>query len=68
MKKPAPITVSVGVATYPTDGPRAATLVAVADERMYAQKHAGRNGALPSEHGDGRTEQRRRALSQLRES
>jgi diguanylate cyclase (GGDEF)-like protein/PAS domain S-box-containing protein/putative nucleotidyltransferase with HDIG domain len=64
----APITVSVGGATYPSDGPRAATLVAVADERMYAQKHAGRAAAPPSEAGDGRTEQRRRVLSQLRES
>jgi diguanylate cyclase (GGDEF)-like protein/PAS domain S-box-containing protein/putative nucleotidyltransferase with HDIG domain len=58
----APLTVSVGVATFPSDGPRAATLVAVADERMYAQKHAGRDAS------EGRTAQRRRVLSQLRES
>jgi hypothetical protein len=55
------------VAAFPTDGPRAATLVAAADERMYEQKHAGRPGTLVHEDADSRTAQRRRVLSQLRE-
>lgn len=35
-----PLAVSAGVATYPSDGLRAAALVAAADERMYEQKRA----------------------------
>ena len=37
------ITVSIGVATYPQDGQDAETLIAQADEAMYAAKHHGRN-------------------------
>ncbi len=60
--------VSVGMATFPADGVRAAALVAVADERMYAQKHAGRSGTPAPEVGDDRAAQRRRALSRLGDS
>ena len=38
----APLAVSAGVATYPSDGLRAAALVAAADERMYIQKQASK--------------------------
>lgn len=37
------VTVSLGVAVYPEDGASERELVAVADERLYAAKAAGRN-------------------------
>jgi diguanylate cyclase (GGDEF)-like protein len=62
----APLAVSAGVATYPADGLRAAALVAVADERMYAQKRATKrveSAAAPSE----RSQARRRIMDRLGE-
>jgi len=38
-----PLTVSLGVATYPEDATASAGLVARADEALYAAKHGGRN-------------------------
>jgi diguanylate cyclase (GGDEF)-like protein len=38
-----PLTVSLGVATYPGDGERARDLVAVADRELYRAKAGGRN-------------------------
>lgn len=40
------ITVSIGVATIPTDGTTADAVVAVADGRMYEAKRAGRNRVI----------------------
>ena len=40
-----PLTVSTGMALYPDDGVRAASLVAAADAEMYDQKQAGRGRA-----------------------
>jgi len=37
------LTASIGVATYPQDGPDAETLMLRADEAMYSAKHRGRN-------------------------
>ncbi|MGH2686393.1 MAG: diguanylate cyclase, partial [Actinomycetota bacterium] len=41
------ITVSVGVATYPEDGPTAEAVVHAADEAMYRAKAAGRDRVEP---------------------
>ena len=39
-----PVTLSIGIASHPEDGAASATdLVALADQRMYAAKHAGRD-------------------------
>jgi diguanylate cyclase (GGDEF)-like protein len=38
-----PLTVSLGVASYPADGARARDLVAAADRELYRAKAAGRN-------------------------
>jgi len=38
-----PMTISVGLATFPEDGLHADELVARADEALYGAKHAGRN-------------------------
>jgi two-component system cell cycle response regulator len=38
-----PITLSVGIATFPADGETPADLLTRADERLYAAKRAGRN-------------------------
>ncbi|MSP56691.1 MAG: diguanylate cyclase [Myxococcales bacterium] len=38
-----PVTVSVGVASWPADGPTGTDLLAAADKALYAAKHAGRN-------------------------
>jgi diguanylate cyclase (GGDEF)-like protein len=38
-----PVTVSIGAAIYPDDGVNADALFAVADERLYTAKKAGRN-------------------------
>jgi diguanylate cyclase (GGDEF)-like protein len=38
-----PITVSIGIATYPQDGTSCAELLQRADRALYAAKHAGRN-------------------------
>jgi diguanylate cyclase (GGDEF)-like protein/PAS domain S-box-containing protein len=43
-KKTIGVSVSIGVALYPTDGRRAALLVKRADAAMYAAKKAGGNG------------------------
>ncbi len=42
-----PITVSVGVATYPVDGVAGITLLRKADAALYRAKRSGRNCALP---------------------
>ncbi len=39
----APVTVSLGMATFPADGAAAADLIEVADRRMYQAKNAGKN-------------------------
>lgn len=39
-----PLTISVGLASFPEDGARAAPLVAAADRRMYEHKHAIKQG------------------------
>ena len=38
-----PLTVSIGLATYPRDARNAESVLAGADEALYASKHAGRN-------------------------
>jgi len=38
-----PITLSIGLAVFPSDGESAADLLARADQRLYAAKRAGRN-------------------------
>jgi two-component system cell cycle response regulator len=38
-----PVTVSLGLAVFPSDGADPATLLACADQRLYAAKQAGRN-------------------------
>ncbi len=40
-----PLSISIGVATFPRDGARYDELIAVADSRMYAGKHRRRRGA-----------------------
>jgi diguanylate cyclase (GGDEF)-like protein len=40
------VTLSAGVASYPTDGETAAELVRVADMRLYAAKQGGRNRVI----------------------
>lgn len=37
------VTVSLGIATYPADGPAKETLVERADQALYAAKEGGRN-------------------------
>ncbi|GGK31702.1 hypothetical protein GCM10008955_26920 [Deinococcus malanensis] len=37
------ITVSIGVASFPSDAPREDALIRAADQAMYAAKHSGRN-------------------------
>lgn len=43
-----PVTVSIGVATFPADGDDAAQLIRIADERLYQAKAAGRNQVVPA--------------------
>jgi two-component system, cell cycle response regulator len=38
-----PVTVSIGVAAFPLDGPTPELLVSASDAALYASKHAGRN-------------------------
>jgi diguanylate cyclase (GGDEF)-like protein len=38
-----PVTVSLGVATYPDDAPDAVSLIQAADKALYASKRGGRN-------------------------
>ena len=45
----APITVSVGVATFPGDAWEADVLVSAADEALYVSKHTGRDRATAAE-------------------
>ena len=61
----APLTVSAGVAAYPADGLRAAALVAVADERMYAQKRATKRAEAAA--SSERSQARRRIMDRLGE-
>jgi diguanylate cyclase (GGDEF)-like protein len=63
----APLAVSAGVATYPADGLRAAALVAVADERMYAQKRSSRRTPATAPLNE-RAQARRRILDRLGEA
>jgi diguanylate cyclase (GGDEF)-like protein len=47
------VTLSIGLAEYPSDGSgRAIDLVALADQRMYAAKQAGRNRFVASDAGE----------------
>ena len=41
--EPRPVTVSLGVATFPDDAQAGLELIRVADQRLYQAKHAGRN-------------------------
>lgn len=45
-KNDQPLTVSIGIASYPTHGSRAATLLKVADKALYRAKLAGRDRVL----------------------
>ncbi|NNF51713.1 MAG: GGDEF domain-containing protein [Gammaproteobacteria bacterium] len=40
---PRPVTITVGIASFPGDAQEASELLALADKRLYAGKHAGRN-------------------------
>jgi diguanylate cyclase (GGDEF)-like protein len=44
-----PLTTSVGVAAFPDDGDTPAGLLATADRRLYAAKHAGRNRVVAND-------------------
>jgi diguanylate cyclase (GGDEF)-like protein len=44
--EPVAITISIGVAAIPDDGPNAMDVLAVADARLYAAKRAGRDRVL----------------------
>ena len=46
----APITVSVGVSTFPDDALEADALVAAADQALYVSKHTGRDRATAAGH------------------
>ncbi|GAB7193515.1 hypothetical protein NUM3379_42250 [Kineococcus sp. NUM-3379] len=46
---PVPVTASLGVATFPTDGTDALSLLASADAALYAAKEAGRNRVVDAE-------------------
>lgn len=63
----APLAVSAGVAAYPSDGLRAAALVAVADERMYAQKRATKRAEATAPLSE-RAQARRRIMDRLGEA
>jgi diguanylate cyclase (GGDEF)-like protein len=43
------VTVSIGVATYPSHGETTKELIKRADEAMYQAKHAGRNLCISAE-------------------
>jgi GGDEF domain-containing protein len=60
----APLAVSAGVAAYPADGLRAAALVAVADERMYAQKRTTKRVETTAPLNE-RAQARRRIMDRL---
>jgi diguanylate cyclase (GGDEF)-like protein/PAS domain S-box-containing protein/putative nucleotidyltransferase with HDIG domain len=57
-----PLSLAAGIAICPADGRRAPALVAAADKRMYAQKHAGHHSA------DQRAETRQRIRDRLASS
>ena len=40
---PVPVTVSLGVASFPDDAKEEMELIRIADQRLYQAKHAGRN-------------------------
>lgn len=40
---PVPVTVSLGVASFPDDAKEELEMIRIADQRLYAAKHAGRN-------------------------
>lgn len=46
-KGPFSVTLSLGIATYPTDGADTASLIARADQALYEAKRSGRNRAIP---------------------
>jgi diguanylate cyclase (GGDEF)-like protein len=51
-----PITVSVGVASWPADGSTATELLATADRRLFDAKRAGRNRVVGPDPGTGSRE------------
>jgi len=62
------LTLSIGVAAYPEDGPDEVELVAVADSRMYHSKENGGNMTTayrPHDHMDGEEEVMLRSLNNL---
>ncbi len=63
----APLVVSAGMAAYPSEGTRAAALVAIADERMYRQKRTGKR-TIPPPPSDDRASARRRIVDRLGEA
>jgi diguanylate cyclase (GGDEF)-like protein len=49
-----PVTISIGAATAPDEGVERSSLLARADERLYAAKRAGRNRLVTAHpHGEG---------------
>jgi diguanylate cyclase (GGDEF)-like protein len=46
-RSPVPVAVAVGAATFPEEGRSATELIAVADRRLYAHKHARRPSPAP---------------------
>lgn len=46
MRWPVPVTVSIGVATYPDDGRAGEQLLLAADQALYVAKRQGRNRVI----------------------
>ncbi|OGS24625.1 MAG: hypothetical protein A2297_05900 [Elusimicrobia bacterium RIFOXYB2_FULL_48_7] len=52
------VSVSIGVATYPTDGPESKTLIQSADKALYRAKNFGKNRVVSYTQSDGEKDER----------